>query len=302
MIERFKGEPRRIREAILRQHCVANVGEVADKLCECLELMELQKDAVLFQEGSEGNDVYFILAGKVVVEIKNREISYRSAGQSVGEMTMIDVSERRSGTVRACDVTVLAKVSEKNFAAIAEMHPEVWRRLAIELATRLRQRAQYVRLKNVRPRIFLGSSVEGLPILKSIHKGFEHDDYLVIPWYSDVFTAGKGTMDALFKEIDAADFGVLVCTKDDLVESRGVEKPAPRDNVILELGMCLGAMGIGRGFMVKPRGPDLKVPTDLLGITPVDYEIRDLDPKNLQAQIEPVCTTLRIAITELKVR
>ena len=76
--------------------------------------------------------------------------------------------------------------------------------------------------------------------------------------------------------------------------TRGVDTVAPRDNVILELGMCIGAMGRKRAFLVRPRGVELKIPTDLLGITPIDY--KSDDPANLAVHLSPVCTQINQAV------
>jgi predicted nucleotide-binding protein len=104
-------------------------------------------------------------------------------------------------------------------------------------------------------------------------------------------------MEALEEMVARADFGVLVCTPDDQVTNpkRKTDAPAPRDNVILELGMCIGAMRRRRAYLVRPRGVDLKIPTDMLGITPIDYD-NDPDPKNIAACIGPVCTQIKLAV------
>ena len=41
---------------------------------------------------------------------------------------------------------------------------------------------------------------------------------------------------------------------------------SPRDNVIWEHGFFTGGLGRGRVFVVKPRGVDLKVPSDWGGV------------------------------------
>ena len=38
-----------------------------------------------------------------------------------------------------------------------------------------------------------------------------------------------------------------------------------------ELGLFVGAIGKERSFLMKPRDQELRLPTDLLGITPADY-------------------------------
>ena len=56
-----------------------------------------------------------------------------------------------------------------------------------------------------------------------------------------------------------------------MIESRKKKQAAPRDNVIFELGLFMGALGRERTFIVKPRHVDIKIPSDLLGVTFIEY-------------------------------
>lgn len=71
----------------------------------------------------------------------------------------------------------------------------------------------------------------------------------------------------------ACDFAILLLTADDTTASRGRRKASPRDNVVFELGLFMGSLGRDRTFVVSPKGVDLKLPTDLLGLTNVMYEV-----------------------------
>ena len=214
-------------------------------------------------------------------------------------MALIDAAPRRSATVVAIEESVVAKISESSFTEIANQYPQLWRRLAMELGDRLRQRSEYVSAPNPRPVIFIGSSSEGLRIAQEIQAGLSHDDVVPKVWTNNVFVPGHGTMEDLEECITTADFGVLVCTKDDKIlnESRDVDMYAPRDNVILELGMCLGALGKHRTLLVKPRTQTLKIPSDLLGITLIDYT--DGDPVHITTHTSPVCTKIRSVVEKL---
>lgn len=68
-----------------------------------------------------------------------------------------------------------------------------------------------------------------------------------------------------------ADFAALVFTADDLTVSRGKAANSPRDNVVFELGLLMGSLGRDRVFIVKPKKVDIKVPSDLLGVTCLEY-------------------------------
>jgi predicted nucleotide-binding protein len=138
-----------------------------------------------------------------------------------------------------------------------------------------------------------------LNIANEIQSGLSHDFVVPQVWTNNAFILGHGTMEDLEARITSADFGAVVCTPDDRVinDARAVDNYAPRDNVILELGMCLGALGRNRTFVILPRGDDLKLPTDLLGITPVDYTADD--PTNLIAHLGPVSTAIRRVVQKL---
>lgn len=248
------------------------------------------------EQGAGDNHIFFVLGGRVSIRVNGREMAIRSGRQHVGEMALIDTAAKRSATAIALEETVVARVAEPAFSAIANAHPQVWRCLALELGNRLRERSKHVSAPNPRPVIFIGCAVEGLKIANQIQLGLSHADVVPQMWTNNVFTAGSGTMEALEQRIRTADFGVMICTPDDQVINtvRGVDTIAPRDNVILELGMCIGAMGRKRAFLVRPRGVELKIPTDLLGITPIDYKADD--PANLAVHLGPVCTQIMQAV------
>jgi hypothetical protein len=65
---------------------------------------------------------------------------------------------------------------------------------------------------------------------------------------------------------------------------------AVRDNVIFELGLFMGRLGKQRCFFVVPRGKQrLRLPTDLLGVTPADYND---GTANLRAALGPATTKI----------
>jgi predicted nucleotide-binding protein len=301
MLERFQGEEgsRRQRQALLDQQCVAHDEAIVEALMQKVELVFYKSGGVLIEQGTYDNDMFFILTGRVSIQVNGRELAIRQCRQHVGEMALIDAAPRRSATVVALEETVVAKISEPSFTAIANAYPQLWRRLAMELGDRLRQRSAYVSAPNPRPVIFIGSSSEGLQIAQEIQAGLCHDNVVPKVWTDNVFVPGHGTVEDLEACIQTSDFGVLVCTQDDeiLNENRNVNMYAPRDNVIVELGMCLGALGRRRTLLVTPRTRALKIPTDLLGITVINYT--DADPGHLTTHIGAVCTQIRKVVEKL---
>jgi len=117
-----------------------------------------------------------------------------------------------------------------------------------------------------KPVVFIGSSTEGLTVAQVIADGIDNAE--TVMWNRGVFGIGQGTIDALLKCARKCDFAILVATADDMVHVRKTTKYAPRDNVIFELGLFMGALGQNRTALVACGDPDtLQIPTDLNGIT-----------------------------------
>jgi len=299
MIERFSGTSnrRKLIEAIKRQLIIRDDEELAARLCDELELLEVEPGAVIIQQDSDDDDLYLILAGRVSVQVHGREVAVPKAGEHVGEMSVIDPSAKRSATVFALERTVIGRLSEAVFSRLADDFPNLWRRLAVQLGERLRQRNDLIIQKNPRPVIFLGSSKESLAIVREIQNGLQYDDFVVRPWTSGgVFGASSFPIDDLAQQVRTADFAVFVLGPDDVVVSRNQVSDAPRDNAIFELGLFMGALTRQRTFMVLPRGQDIKVPSDLLGLKPLEYSSGT--PDTLPDRIGPVCNELRKIVNE----
>ena len=290
MLHRFTGPDGKVRlaDALLRQHPVQGNQTVADELAAAAELHVIPAGTSFIEQDGTDNDIYFILDGRTSVRVNGRHVADRSSGQHIGEMALIDPVGRRVAAVVAVTETTVAKVDALQFIPIADRHPAVWRRQAIELVERLRQRGANIRAPNSEPRVFVGSSVEGLPVLNAIQAGLSHLRAVVEPWTQNVFTPSAGTMEALEKKVETSDFAVLVATADDAATMRGKDVNVARDNVVFELGLFMGALGRPRTVFVTPRGADLHIPSDLLGITPLTYQV-PTNLADLPAKLGPVC-------------
>ena len=145
------------------------------------------------------------------------------------------------------------------------------------------------------PALFIGSSSEGEAIARELQAEVDEQCEPTV-WSQDIFQPSGTPFHELLRTADNTDFAALVLTPDDSVVSRGHERPAARDNVIFELGLFLGALGPQRVFIIRPRGQDLRLPSDLAGVTVLDYNPRRRDG-NLRAAIGPAATTIRNRIS-----
>lgn len=299
MLDRFDGDEgrRRLVDLLSRQMTLAGTVAVPEELAGMVAVRAVPARATLIQQDGGDNDLYFVLSGRVSVQVNRREVAVRGPGTHVGEMAMIDPAAKRCANVVAIDDTVVATVTEAQFTSLAQRNPHLWRMLALELGNRLRQRNELVTPKNPRPSLFIGSSTEALPIVRAMEAGLQHDDFYVRGWTCNIFQPSHYPIDDLLAAVQQADFAVLVISPDDRVTTRGDRTDAPRDNVVYELGMAMGRLGRERTVMVMPRGVELKIPTDLLGLTPITFKV---GPEgDLAAAIGPVCHELRAHIRRL---
>lgn len=274
MKERFqggKGRPALI-EALLQQKIVAHDHAFADKLAAVGEAVVFEQGQTVIEQRGTDNDVFFILNGEAEVFVNNRSVGTRSTGDAVGEMVAISPTARRSATIKAKSTVTVWKVTAEHFLSCADTAPSLWKHVALVLADRLREREKFHRPANETPIMFLGSSVEGLDLAKAIESAFKRSNVLIKAWYNDgVFGASEYTMDDLMKQVRECDFAAFVFGPDDKIESRDEKYAAPRDNVVLELGLFMGKLGRERVFMVKEAKKSLKIPSDLTGLKPVEY-------------------------------
>ena len=249
----------------------SNGAAIASVARKC-KFENFPKGVKIISQGGKDTDLIFILKGSVEILVKNRNHIVRKAGTHVGEMAAIDPTAKRSATVRAIESTDIARISEMDFSKIAAQWPNLWRQLALELANRVRDHTQKITAKNFSAQIFIGSSSESMVIAGKIKDQLSKKFLKTRVWYQGVFGAGEAYIESLESEARRSDFALLVLSPDDKVFSRGKVSKAPRDNVIFELGLFMGAIGRKRTFLVTPRGEKLKLPTDLDGITRIQYD------------------------------
>ena len=90
----------------------------------------------------------------------------------------------------------------------------------------------------------------------------------VIGW-RDLVKPGEIFIDGLIKACSQADAAILIASPVDYMKIRDKEEMSPRDNILLEIGMCLTGLGRDRVLIAHFQGHDdkySKLPTDLLGV------------------------------------
>ncbi len=122
-----------------------------------------------------------------------------------------------------------------------------------------------------KPRVYIGSSTEGLRYARAISRSLsEYAEAMV--WRDGVFQLGEATIESLERAVEEHkfDFAILVCTPDDEYCLRPGRPEArkgfvPRDNVLMEVGFFIARLGRTRTFVI--RHPDVELPSNLSGVT-----------------------------------
>jgi len=293
MERKFEGEAgrRRLLDLLREQKIVQGSDALAEELSKLVEIKNLRAGDVLIEEGGDDTDLYFILDGVFNVIVRGKRIGQRSAGTQVGEMAAVQPGQRRSATVVAFSDSMVARLTEVDLVALGMKFPDIWRQIARELARRLLERNRFIAMSREKIRVFIVSSVEALPIARAVENAFEHDNFHVVLWPNDVFRIANYPIEDLERELEVADFAVAIAQPDDLVNVRKRKRPAPRDNVIFELGFFMGRLGRTRAILMEPKGEDVKLPTDLKGVTTISY--KHASGSGLAVAMSPACNKLR---------
>jgi cGMP-dependent protein kinase 2 len=117
-------------------------GLVSSDLTEVLDNSEIQTVSAgkpVITEGDEGDDIFIIRQGSMIVErkIAGKQvfISYLPAGSYVGERALIG-NTRRTATVKAAVKSEVIKLDGASFKALLEMKPELLARIKSDMASR----------------------------------------------------------------------------------------------------------------------------------------------------------------------
>jgi CRP-like cAMP-binding protein len=100
------------------------------------DLVEFPAGTVIIKEGDEGNHMYVVLQGELVISLKNKILASSSPGEIVGEMALIN-SDIRSATVTAKTDCRLAFIDQASFRSLLQYVPDFSQHVMSVLANRL---------------------------------------------------------------------------------------------------------------------------------------------------------------------
>lgn len=148
-----------------------------------------------------------------------------------------------------------------------------------------------------KPRLFIASSAESLSIAEAVNVNLDHDFEVTI-WKNGTFKLSSSTIDDLVEKSSTVDFALFIFAPDDITSIRSRKEHVVRDNVIFEMGLFVGAIGKSRSFILKPRNVEMHLPTDLLGVTPADYEAIRSD-NDLVSATNRACSLIKSEVERL---
>ena len=242
-------------------------------------VVRYQKGAIVVEQDAAGESAFFILEGTLEVLVNGRQVGERRAKECVGEMSILDPTQRRCATLRAGSEVHLLRVDASVMKRLLK-NVTVLRQVACELCARLREREKFHARPNNEPKVFIGSSSEGLSAAKSIRDKFAEDGVDVKLWNEGVFEPSENGIEALLTQTQKCDFAVLILTPDDQIKSRNEPAKTPRDNVVFESGLFMGAIGRERTYLLTAEDR-MKLPSDLDGVTKVYWNRRGKGAKSL---------------------
>jgi hypothetical protein len=150
----------------------------------------------------------------------------------------------------------------------------------------------------MKPHVFVGSSSENILYALALQKQLKSAEVQV--WSQGFFQLNKSYLASLIDGLQKSDFAAFIFSPDDILEIREEKLESIRDNVLLEFGLALGKLGEDRAFfLVSEVQHKLRLPTDLLGISTVNF---DGNQTNFEAALGPACYDILQAIAKFGVR
>ncbi|HCV3302286.1 nucleotide-binding protein [Acinetobacter baumannii] len=147
-----------------------------------------------------------------------------------------------------------------------------------------------------KPKLFIASSAESLHIVEAIN--IKLSTTCEVSQWDNAFDPSSFTFPTLVKKAEDVEFAVFVFHPDDEIIIRNNSYSIVRDNVLFELGLFVGKLGIEKCFIICPDNLDLKslrIPSDLSGITFCTYDAKRITSESLDA-VSTACGRMRMVI------
>jgi len=146
------------------------------------------------------------------------------------------------------------------------------------------------------PKVFIGSASEHKTLGVALQSLLD-PVATARPWTQRIFKPNKGNLDNVLKAVDDYDFACFIAPPVDKANVRGRDLETIRDNIVLEFGLFMGRLGTDRVFLLLPRGSNTTLPTDLEGVSHLEYKPVDEDNPE-ESVLAPAAKAIEEAIAE----
>lgn len=290
LIERFDAAA--TIDAMMRQRLSLGSEELAAAFAEKGTRRELAAGETLIEQDTWDDDLHFILAGSFDVFVKGQHKQTRGAGEAVGELSALNAARPRTATLKACCPSLVLTVSKKDVEEIAGHDSRFWKTTADIVAEQLDHRNEELGAANEHPKVFVISSSAALPVAKLVRANLDEDEGIAVYlWDRGTFGVSDYPMSSLVDAIERVDFTISIVRADDVLITREEQHHVARDNVLLEFGISVGRLGLDRSIALVDAGANVKLPSDLTGLTTLRYQSKDDD--RLERSIAKACDGAR---------
>jgi len=139
MLGFLKGRPEHPRLSEIRQlHLFATLGPRELRIVDgLLHERRYLKDEIIFDEGEEGQALYIVLSGRVLIcrpgEPDGGRIAEIPAGALFGELALLEGAPR-TAQARAAEDCAVAALARADFSGLVETHGAIASKIALQLA------------------------------------------------------------------------------------------------------------------------------------------------------------------------
>ncbi len=107
------------------------------KIARAADEVAVPAGTVLMEQGDMGREAYVILEGTAIVRRNGRKIAELEGGESVGELSLLDLGPRTATVVAGTDMRVLV-LTARAFTGLIDDSPALARKLLAAMAARVR--------------------------------------------------------------------------------------------------------------------------------------------------------------------
>lgn len=111
--------------------------DTLESLFSGCQLVDLKAGETLFEDGEEGDSMYIIISGELIISKNRTEIVRRKEGDYLGEMSLIE-SKPRSASIKSAVPTLLLQITREQFHTHLSSNPDSLMAIMKTLSNRAR--------------------------------------------------------------------------------------------------------------------------------------------------------------------